>query len=296
MRALLARGRRVRLVNRSGKRPEGAQEGTEIVSGDAYNIEFTRQAASEAAVVYQCAQPEYHEWTTKFIPLQNAILEGAASAGARFIVADNLYMYGEVDGPIHEDLPWKATTRKGKVRAEAARQALEAHDAGRVRVAIGRASDFYGPGVLDSAAGDRMFLPAVKGKAAEGWGDLDAPHTYTFIDDFGKALAILGEHDQALGKVWHVPNAETMSTRRFIELIYAELGQPVKIHSMGRWMMALGGLFVPAAREMVEMMYEFEKPFEVDSQRFLQTFGDHATPVREGIRQTVAWYRKHQGE
>jgi uncharacterized protein YbjT (DUF2867 family) len=115
------------MVNRSGKRPADVPVEVEVIGGDAFNTDFTRHAARDAAVVYQCAQPEYHQWTTKFVPLQNAILEGAAAAGARLVVGDNLYMYGEVDGPIREDLPYAATTRKGKARAEAARQVLAAH-------------------------------------------------------------------------------------------------------------------------------------------------------------------------
>ena len=293
MRELLQRGVSVRMANRSGNRPAGVPAEVEIIGGDAFNTDFTRQAARGAAVVYQCAQPEYNEWTTKFVPLQNAILEGASAAGAKLIVGDNLYMYGEVVGLIREDLPYAATTRKGKARAEAARQVLAAHQSGKVRAAIGRASDFFGPAVLDSACGDRMFLPAVQGKPAEGWGDLDAPHTYSFIDDFGKRLVVLGERDEALGQAWHIPNAETVSTRRFIELIFEDLDQPVKIKSLGRMMMAFGGLFIPAARESLEMMYEFQKPFVVDNSKFVRAFGNHATPLKDAIHQTVVWYRQH---
>jgi nucleoside-diphosphate-sugar epimerase len=293
MRELVKRGKTVRMVNRSAGRPAAVPAEVEIVGGDAFNPDFTRQAAQGAAVVYQCAQPEYTQWTTKFIPLQNAILEGAAAANAKFIVGDNLYMYGEVTGPIHEALPYAATTRKGKVRAEATRQVLAAHQAGKVRAAIGRASDFFGPGVLASACGERMFLPAVQGKAAEGLGNLDAPHTYTFIDDFGKYLVLLGERDAALGQAWHIPTAETVTTRRFIELVFDDLGQPAKIKSMGRLMLALGGLFIPVARESLEMMYAFEKPFVVDSSKFVQAFGNHATPLKDAIRPTVLWYQQH---
>lgn len=293
MRKLLEREQTILMVNRSGKHPAGVSEQVQIVGGDAYNPDFTRQVTQGASVVYQCAQPEYHEWTTKFLSLQDAILEGAAASGAKFIAGDNLYMYGEVEGPIYEDLPWTATTRKGKVRAEAARQILEAHQTGKVRAAIGRASDFYGPGVLDSTVGERTFLPALQGKAAEGLGDLDCPHTYSFIDDFGSALVTLGEREEALGQVWHIPNAETVSTRRFIEMIFEELGQPPRIKSMGRWMMRVGGLFIPAARETAEMMYEFEKPFVVDDRKFIQAFGDHATPLREAIRHTLTWYQDY---
>lgn len=295
MRALLAQGRPVRMVNTSGKRPEGVPETVEILGGDAFDPAFTRRAAQGAAVVYQCAQPHYWEWTTKFIPLQDSILEGAAGAGAKFVAGDNLYMYGRVQGPIHEALPYAATTRKGKVRAEAANRILEAHRAGKVRAAIGRGSDFYGPGVLDSAAGQRMFLPPVKGKAAEGLGNIDLPHTYTYIDDFGKALAILGERDEALGQTWHVPNNPAISTREFIQAYFQALGRPAKITSMGTLMMSIGGLFIPGARETVEMMYEFNEPFVVDSSKFTRAFGLQATPLPEAMKATADWYKQHPG-
>ncbi len=108
------------------------------------------------------------------------------------------------------------------------------------------------------------------------------------------ALVVLGEQDEALGRAWHVPNDRPRITQReFAELVYREAGGPVKAKGMGKAMLALGGLFIPGAREMVEMMYEFEKPFVVESGRFEAAFGLHSTPVEDAIRETVAWYRAH---
>ncbi len=79
-----------------------------------------------------------------------------------------------------------------------------------------------------------MFGFAVAGKAASAAGNLDAKHSYTYIEDVGKALVILGERDEALGKAWHVPNANALTTRQFINLIFEELGQPAKMSAMGK--------------------------------------------------------------
>jgi nucleoside-diphosphate-sugar epimerase len=54
-----------------------------------------------------------------------------------------------------------------------------------------------------------------------------------------------------------------------------------------------GGLFIPEAKESVEMMYEFDQPFIVDSSKFENIFGMQATPIREAIKETVAWYKSH---
>jgi nucleoside-diphosphate-sugar epimerase len=291
-RALLADGKRVRMVNRSGA--AAAPDGVEIVRGNASDPDSVRAVTAGAAVVYQCAQPPYTRWPEEFPALQAAVLAGTAAQGAKLVVAENLYMYGLVDRPMTEDLPNAATTRKGRTRAVMSETLLEAHRRGDLRVAIARGSDFFGPGVVESLLGERVFGPALRGKAAQAVGNLDLPHTYTFIDDFGRALATLGEHEAGLGQIWHVPNAETLTTRQIITMIYEELGQAPKMSGVGRTMLRLVGLFVPGARETVEMMYEFEHPFVVDSSKYVRTFGDHATPMRDAIRHTLAWYQQRQ--
>jgi nucleoside-diphosphate-sugar epimerase len=173
--------------------------------------------------------------------------------------------------------------------------ALQAHRDGRTPVAIARGSDFFGPWAVDSLFGDRVFPPALKGKAANFAGNLDAPHTATYIKDFGRAMAVLGERDDALGQTWHVPNdCPEITQRQFGEMIFRSLGKSAKLSSTGRAMMALGGLFIPAARESLEMMYEFEKPFVVDSSKFERAFGVCATPMEQAIAETVEWYRRRE--
>lgn len=293
-RELVQRGKAVQMINRSGKKPSGVPANVTVVAGDVFDVNVAKELAEGAAVIYQCTNPPYDKWPELFPQLQANTLEAAASVGAKYIVTDNLYMYGDTNGqPLREDLPYTAHTKKGRVRAQMAEAVLAAHRSGKVRVAVARASDFYGPAALASAAGERMFGFAVQGKAASVAGDLDAPHTYTYIEDFGKALAILGERDEALGQVWHVPNAETLTTRQFITLIFDQLQQPPKMSAMGKLMLRFGGLFVPAAREVVEMLYEFEKPFVVDSRKFTRTFGVQGTLLREAIQATVAWYKQN---
>lgn len=107
---LLQQGAKVRVVNRSGKADVPDQ--VEVVQADINDPSQAVQACKDAAYVYQCAQPPYHQWVEKFPQLHQNILEASAAAGARLIIGDNLYMYGEVDGPIHEELPYTATTRK----------------------------------------------------------------------------------------------------------------------------------------------------------------------------------------
>ena len=293
-RELVKRGKAVKMINRSGQMPEGVPDSVSVIAGDVSDVNVAKQLAQGATHVYQCTNPPYDKWPELFPALQASTLEAAAGAGAKYIVMDNVYAYGDPNGqPITEDLPYNAHTKKGQVRAQMAKDALAAHQSGKVRVTIARASDFYGTGVVDSAAGDRVFGFALEGKAASVTGNLDAKHSYTYIEDIGKALVILGERDEALGQAWHVPNDQPRITQRqFADLVYREVGQPVKASGVSRSMMRLAGLFVPGARETVEMMYEFERPFVVDSTRFETTFGVSATPIAQAIETTLAWYRR----
>lgn len=295
MNELVRRGESVRMVNRSGRMDE-VPAGVEVKAADLYDQVQVKEVTCGARVVYQASQPEYNEWVEKFPPLQKSIIDGLTGSNIKLVLVENLYMYGESHSKsMTEDFPYNAHTRKGKVRGEMSNTAFEAHNAGKLRVTAGRGADFFGPWGLPTAAmGERTFYPLLHGKAANLVGDVDAPHTHTYIPDFGKALVILGERAEADGQAWHVPNdCPRVTQREMVNMIAEEMGVPPKFSAMGKTMMWIGGLFISAAKEMVEMMYEFEQPFVVDSSRFETTFDMKATPMREAIKETVAWYKSH---
>lgn len=291
---LIRRGESVRMVNRSGKMEE-PPDGVEVAAADLYDPAQVKEAARGAKVVYQSAQPRYFEWPEKFPPLQKAIIDGLTGTGVKLVIVENLYMYGEVNGrALTEDMPYGAHTRKGKVRGEISLAAFEAHRQGKLRVTAARGSDFFGPWGLGSSMGDRVFYPLLRGKPAQLAGRTDLPHTHTYVKDFGKALVILGERDEADGQAWHVPNDQpTITQAGLVKFIADEAGVKPTMSTMGKLMLSIGGLFIPEAKESVEMLYEFEKPFVVDSSKFEKTFGMKATPIRDAVRETVAWYKSH---
>jgi len=291
MRELRRYGKAVRMVNRSSRVRFAKDLQTQVGGIDAGDAAQSREACEGAAVVYHCIGLPYPRWS-EFARIAAGIVEGAASAGAKLVYADNLYAYGQVDRRMTEDFAPSAATKKGRIRAGIAQTLLNAHNAGKVRVAIGRGSDFFGPYVTDAAMmGTRVFGRALAGKAAQVIGNPDRLHTYTFIDDFGKALVTLGERNEALGKAWHVPSAPATTTRAFVDKVYGELGQRPKLSKTPRFAIALLGRFDENLRELKEMLYQFERDFVMDSGRFESTFGTQPTPLRNSIRQTLDWYR-----
>jgi nucleoside-diphosphate-sugar epimerase len=291
VRELATRGVRVRAVTRGGT--ADAPEGVERVAADVGTAAGARRACEGAAVVYHCAQPAYTKWPELFPSMTNAVLDGAAAAGAKLVFADNLYVYGQPDGPMTEQTPQRAHGNKGRTRIEMADAVMAAHADGRLRCTIGRSSDYYGPRGTASTAGENIMKPALHGKRTRWLGSLDQPHTLNYLEDMARALVTLGERDEADGQVWHLPAAEPMTGRQFLALVFEAARHPPKIGVASRPMIRIAGLFNPFLRELNETLYQFEGPFVSDASKFQRAFGPfEPTPHPEGVRRTVDWFRR----
>jgi nucleoside-diphosphate-sugar epimerase len=292
---LTAQGHAVTLVNRSGKVGEPLPATATVVAGDVTDAANVARLCAGAEVVFLTSQPPYTQWPAQWPPMMRAILDGVARTQAKLVFGDNLYLYGPTGGaPIHEGLPSAARTRKGSTRAHIAHLLLEAHHAGKLQATIGRAADFYGPRVTGSVLGEGFFRAALTGKTVDLLGNPDLPHTYSYIRDFARALITLSQHEAALGQAWHIPNAETITTRQLVKLVEDEIGQSIRIRAANRWVIRAVGLFNPMVREFVELAYEFEEPYIVEHKKFAAAFGAQPTPHRVAIGETVAWYRGQQ--
>ncbi len=280
----------VRAVNRSGKRPDLMPADVEIVAANVSNHAAATAAAKGATVVYQALSPPYHQWHEHFIELQTSVIAAGKNAGARYVSIENLYMY-DSSGVISEDSLIAPQSKKGELRAWMAEEVMDAHKRGDIRATALRSSDYYGPGVLNSALGERFFGHLVSGKKAQGLGSATLPHSFAYIEDVGRAAATVGTHEEAFGKVWIAPHAPASTQGEIAEVAGQALSIQPQIAIISPLIMRIFGLFAPAARESVEMMYEFTKPFVVDSSCIQSELGLEPTPVRIGIKRTVNWYK-----
>ncbi len=297
-RALTARlawlGLAVRVVSRH--RPAGLAGGIDWRAADATDPEAATDAAQGASVIYQCLNAPYTHWPERFPPLQRGVLAAAERNAALLVSLENIYGYGPTAGqPMTEDSPLATTTVKGRTRVAMTQELLSAAEAGRIRIAIGRASDFFGAGVTESTLGERVFANAVAGKRADFIGNPDLPHTYSYVPDIAAGLATLGSDERAVGGVWHLPGPETVTTRQLLELVAADVGHPVGVRSVPKLVVRALGLFNPMMRELAEMSYEFDQPFVLDTTKYQTTFGTAGTPLATAIGATVAWYQSRNG-
>lgn len=292
-RELSGRGHRVRLVDRKGQGP--AMEGVDRFAADVSTSEGACAAVEGAAVVYHCVNVGYHLQVEVMPRIQVAVMAAAEAAGARLVVLDTLYPYGETHGAVMtEDTPWRATSRKGVMRAELDARYLAAHVEGRQRVVLGRSADFVGPGVLSSTLGGAVFPAALTGGQVPALGDIDLPHSYTYIGDVAAGLAMLGENPGADGRVWHLPTAPAVTTRDIYAMIEERVGRSLDLTVIAE-PRPFGPFDEVFMAEYAEMFYQHTEGQTVDSSAIETAFGLIPNPLPDTVDTTLAWYRDFLG-
>ena len=286
---LAGRGLRVRAVSRDGR--ARVPDGVEACAADLNTAEGAARACADAAVVYHCVQPRYTRWAEEFAALNATIVAAVTEAGPKLVVADNLYMYGPISGPISETSQQEPQSKKGRLRKQLAASFLAAAENHGLRVTIGRASDYFGPGGAHSVAG-MLVTGALAGKTVRWPANADFPHTFSYLPDVARGLAVLGARDEANGTAWVLPAAPPITARAFVALIGQACGRTVKLSVTSKLAMRAAGLGIPEAREVPDIWYQFAAPFVVDGSAFDRAFGSlQITPLAQTVHDTVAWYQ-----
>lgn len=286
--ALVDEGLRVRTVNRSG---EHVMVGAQPLAADLETARGAAAAVAGASVVYMAAQPPYSEWPRRFPAMLGKMIDATAAVGAKLVMVDNLYGYGPVDSPMVESTPERATDKKGRVRRDMTRMLVDAHRSGRLRVAIGRASDYYGPHCENSGITALAIAPGAAGKTVRWLGQVDVPHSVAYLPDIARAYVLLGTDDRADGEIWHLPHAEPVTGRRFLQVVKQAVGSDLKTGRVGRVMLMSAAPFHSISRESLGVLYQWDRPFVVDDSKFRSVFGDFDdTTVEDGVATGLRFY------
>src|SRR4029453_19267038 len=95
-----------------------------------------------------------------------------------------------------------------------------------------------------------------------------------------------------LGEVWHGPNSEAVTMRRFVQMVFEAAGQAPRLRAAPRWGIALAAVFNPTLRAVREQLYQSERPWVVDSTKFERTFGWKAASLPEGVARPAPGSRR----
>lgn len=255
------------------------------VKADLLNEAELLAAAEGSKVIYLCAGLVYDAkiWQQQWPVIIQNVINLTKRTGARLIFFDNVYMYGLVKGPMTEDTPYQPCSLKGKVRAKVAQQLMDESKAGHINVTIARAADFYGTDSMNSFL-DMMVLDKFAKKDKAQWiGDPNTLHSFTYIEDAGKALFLLGQTPDSGNQIWHLPTAAPLNGKAFIETAAKIYETKPQYLTINKPMLRLVGLFKKVVAGTVEMYYQYDHDYHFDSTKFENAFNFKPTSYYDGI-------------
>ena len=259
--------------------------GVTSVTADLRDAASAGRAVAGAEVAYLTVGLPYRTkvWRTDWPTILANTINACIASDVHLVYFDNVYAYGPVDGPMTETTPIRPTSKKGQIRAELLRML----DAGRQRgleFTVGRSADFYGPGATTSVFNSMALDRVAAGQEPTWLLDSSLPHSMTYTPDIGSALAILGTDARARGQVWHLPTAPARTGEEYLAMA-SERALRHRIMTMAA--LRIGAVFIPIARESLELSYQNREPYIFDSSKFETTFGVGPTPYPEGIARTL---------
>jgi nucleoside-diphosphate-sugar epimerase len=286
---LVVQGHEVIVMTRRGTGPSAP--GITNVAGDARDVEAIARNASGAIAILNCVNPPYHQWATQWPPIASAFIQAAERSGAALVTMSNLYGYGPSHQTMSDTTSLDSTGAKGGVRAAMWVEAKAAHDAGRIRATEVRASDFFGPFVIDANMGERVVPRVLAGKSIQLLGKLDVPHSFSYTPDVAATLATLATSEEAWGKPWLVPSIQS-TQRDLITALARAAKRPVpKLTAVPNAMLRIAGVFSPLMKALQEVTYQFTSPFVVDASSTTAAFGITATSIDVACKDTVSWWQ-----
>ena len=276
----------LRLVSRN---PRKVNNSDELVSADLMNAVQTLDAVRGSEVVYFTAglPPDTELWERQFPTMLRNALDATREAGAKFVYFDNTYMYPQSAQRQTEDTNFAPVGRKGHVRALMAEIVLAEMQRGDIPVAIARAPEFYGPGNTQSITNTLVIDPLKAGHKAKIPVREDKLRTLIWTPDASRAMAAIGNAEDAYGQTWHLPCwDERLTYQAFVKLAATTLGVEPHYKVLSHWAMVVAGWVSKPVRELRELLPRYAHDNVFDSSKFKRRFPSFAvTSYAQGLKQ-----------
>ncbi len=287
---LAEQGHQVRVLTRSGSGPEHPL--VERIRTDVSDSAQLDQALEGATAVFHCIHGSAYRasaWAAELPQAEQVVMDAAAAVGAVVVFPESLYSYSQPDKVMSETGPRAATGGKRGIRT-ALLTARQTHEANTVSVVAG---DFFGPRVKMAHAGERMVTPILAGKAVQFIGSKRQPHSFTYVPDLAAAMIAAAQKPELWNKVVHAPTGPAV-TQGDMAAAHAEAAGVAapKVSAVPGWALRVAGVFSTDMRELAELLYQFERPFVMDSLQSQKLLGLEPTPLPEAAEATMTWWRE----
>lgn len=287
---LAEQGHSVRVLTRSGSGPDHplVERRTLDVSDPAQ----LGEAFEGAKAIFHCIHGSAYSasaWAKELPKAEGAVLAAAGEAGAVVVFPESLYSYSEPKKTMAEHSPRDARGGKRGIRTAL----LNLRSASTTDTVSVVAGDFFGPRVRTAHAGERMVPALLSGKGVQVIGSAEQPHSFTYVPDLAAAMIKAAQTPSLWNRVWHAPTGPALTQRSIATSFAVAAGMDApKVSSVPGWILRTAGLFSAGMRELAELLYQFERPFVMDSRLSQEALALEPTPHLEAARATVAWWRE----
>ncbi len=279
---------KIRLVARH---PQKIHEEDEIFVADLLNKSLVNDAVKGSEIVYLTAGLKYSSkiWKNDWPVIMQNVIDACLANKAKLVFFDNVYMYApETVKHMTEDNLIAPATRKGKVRAQIAEMLLNATKNNGLTAIITRSADFYGKNASTGILNLSVIENYKKNKKAFWQSDINKIHSFTYVADAAKAVALLGNTPDAYNQVWHLPTShERWTGKEFIEYIAEQMNVKPRYYILSKFLITLLGIFSTSIKELEEMQYQNDREYYFDSSKFEKKFSIKPTNYKEGIKESI---------
>lgn len=278
----------IRLVSR---KPQKIHDTDELVPADLMKYEDTYKAIEGSNIVYFAVglPADSEMWENRFPKIMANIIKACQETNSKLAFFDNTYMYEKNNNIQIEDSSFMPTGRKSKVRAEIAEMLLSAIKDKTIDAVIGRAPEFYGPGLTQSITNSMVFNRVKEGKRAIVPLSDSVLRTLIWTPDASRALALLGNTPDVYGETWHLPTDANITYRSLINKVENVIGEKVSYTVVPMWTFKVGSLFNKQVKELIELLPRYKYDNIFNSNKFKERFPDfEITTFEEGINEVFS--------
>jgi len=283
----------IRLV---GRNPIKVNSTDQLFKANLLNLEQTKEAVKGSEIVFLTVGLPYS--SEVFLKNWPVILKNTISAcvyhKAKLVYFDNTYMYDQSSKTQTEESAFKPSGKKGFAKSIAAKLLLEAIEKNTIEASICRAPEFYGPGKTKGITNFLIFENIKRNKKLKVFLRDDKKRTLIYTPDASKAMALIGNTNNAYGQTWHLPCDDNRLTyKEFIETASKLYGKSLKYTVLPKWLLKLVSFLNPMIKESQELFPRYEIDNIFNSSKFKKRYPSFkVTSYEEGINYIISEIKK----
>ena len=273
----------IRLVSR---KPQKIHDSDELVSADLLDFNETNNAISGSDIVYfTVGLPMDSEmWMKQFSKILDNVIEACKIHRSKLVFFDNTYMYPKTSAIQFENTIFSPSGKKSLVRAQLADKIIKEMEANELKAVVCRAPEFYGPEKTQS-----IIFSNIKAKQKLKIPISDSTlRTLIWTPDASRAMALIGNTDDAYGQTWHLPCDRSLTYKEMINIADKIENEKLSYSIIKLWKFKVGSLFNKNAKELLELLPRYEVDNLFNSDKFKKRFPSFpVTSFESGIKQIL---------